>query len=169
MKSAAATPEAYLESVPAERRVVVERLRALVLETVPGATEQMQYGMLGYAYEGRPFAALASQKNYVALYLMDLYTQPGLREKHAAALAKLDVGKSCIRFSHDTDLPMETFRAILAQARTAVVSSGTLAAKPKPKPKPQPPKPSKAKPRTPKSKTPSKMPKSKAPKVTKSR
>lgn len=133
MRSAAATPDAYVASAPADRRAVLERLRALVLETVPRATEHMQYGMLGYAYEGRPFAALASQKDYLALYLMDLYTQPGLREKHAGALAKLDVGKSCIRFSPKAELPMETFRAILACATTAVVTSGTLAAKTKTK------------------------------------
>lgn len=143
MRSEAATPEEYIEGIPADRRAVVERLRALIVETVPEATEHMQYGMLGYAIRGRPFAALASQKNHLALYLMDLYTQPGLRALHAAALSKLDVGKSCIRFQPKHELPLDTFRAILSVAPTAVVTSGTLsavgakkaAAKKKPAPK----------------------------------
>lgn len=127
MRSEATTPEAYIAGIPEDRRAVVEKLRALVFEAVPGATEHIQYGMLGYAIGGRAFASLASQKNYVAFYLMDLYTQPGLREKHAAALSKLDVGKSCIRFQPKAELPLDTFRAILSVAPTAVVTRGTMA------------------------------------------
>jgi hypothetical protein len=85
--------------------------------------------MLGYAYEGRPFAAIAAQKNYLSLYLMDLYTQPGLRTQHAAALASLKMGKSCINLQRVDELPLATIRQILAVAPKVEVKSGTLAKK----------------------------------------
>jgi hypothetical protein len=67
----------------------VNAIRELVKKTVPRAGEAIVWGMIGFAIDGRPFAGVASRKSYLSLYLMDLYTQPGLRERHAAALAKL--------------------------------------------------------------------------------
>ena len=116
-----------MAAIPAERRPHVERLRKLVKDAVPAATEGMQWGMLGYAIGGRPFAAIASQKSYLSLYLMDLYTQPGLRKAHEKALAKLKMGKSCINFSSVDELPLDTIGAILRVAPDVVVKSGTMA------------------------------------------
>jgi uncharacterized protein YdhG (YjbR/CyaY superfamily) len=131
MKSQAKTPDEYLASVPAERRPHLERLRKLIKKSVPAASESMQWGMLGFAIDGRPFAALASQKNHLGLYLMDLYTQPALQKKHAAALRPLKMGKSCITFKSVDDLPLDTIAAILKEAPNVVVKTGTLAAKKK--------------------------------------
>src|SRR5512139_2679234 len=109
----ASDPEAYLAALDPERRAQLEQLRALVKRAVPAATEAMQYGLIGFAIAGRPFAALAAHKTTLSLYLMDLYTQPGLREQHAAALAKLKMGKSCINFKRVDELPLDTIFAIL--------------------------------------------------------
>ena len=133
MKSQAKTPAEYLASVPSDRRPHLERLRALIKKSVPAASESIQWGMLGFGINGRPFAALASQKNYLSLYLMDLYTQPGLRKKHAAALEPLKMGKSCINFDSVDALPLDTIAAILKEAPKVVVTTGTLAPKKKTK------------------------------------
>jgi uncharacterized protein YdhG (YjbR/CyaY superfamily) len=130
MKIDAKTPDEYVRKIDPERRPHVEQLRALVKRAVPKATESIVWGMIGYAYDGRPFAALASQKNYLSLYLMDLYTQPALRVKHEKALAKLKMGRSCINFSSAGDLPLETITAILKAAPKIQVETGTLARKP---------------------------------------
>jgi len=127
MKIEAKDGNGYVAAIPAERRPHVEKLRALVKKAVPRATEGIQYGMLGYAIEGRPFAAIASQKNYLSLYLMDLYTQPGLKKKHEKALSSLKMGKSCINFSSVDELPLDTIAAILREAPNVVVTSGTMA------------------------------------------
>ena len=129
MKIDAKTADEYLAKVDDERRPQLARLRALVKRSVPKATESIQWGMIGWAYEGRPFAALASQKNHMSLYLMDLYTQPGLRQKHAKALARLRIGKSCITFDSIEELPLDTIAAVLREAPNVVVATGTLAAK----------------------------------------
>src|SRR5439155_9983923 len=57
------------------------------------------------------FAGLASQKNYMSLYLMCLYgSQDHLqwfRREYAKAGKKLDMGKSCVRFKTIDDLPLD--------------------------------------------------------------
>ena len=129
MKLEAKNGAEYVAAIPAERRPHVEKLRALVKQAVPQATEGIQWGMLGYAIDGRPFAGIASQKSYLSLYLMDLYTQPALKKKHAAALKKLKMGKSCINFSSVDELPLDTIAAILREAPNVVVERGTMSKK----------------------------------------
>jgi uncharacterized protein YdhG (YjbR/CyaY superfamily) len=126
MKILASDPESYLAAVPKERRSHLETLRTLVKQSVPTATEGIFWGMLCYTIGERPFAALASQKNYLSLYLMDLYSQPGLRDQHAAALAHLKMGKSCINFHSTDELPLDTIAAILREAPNVVVKGGTM-------------------------------------------
>lgn len=127
VKIAAENPAAYLAAVPPERRPHLEKLRALIKKSVPAASESIVWGMIGFTIGERPFAALASQKNYLSLYLMDLYVQPGLREKHAEALSTLQMGKSCINFQSVDELPLTAIGAILREAPKVVVPSGTLA------------------------------------------
>lgn len=129
MKIEAKDGNGYVAAIPAERRPHVEKLRALVKKSVPRATEAIQYGMVAYTIEGRLVAAIASQKNYLSLYLCDLYTQPGLMKKHKKALAKLKMGKSCINFSSVDELPLDTIAAILREAPNVIVTKGTLKAK----------------------------------------
>jgi uncharacterized protein YdhG (YjbR/CyaY superfamily) len=129
MRIVADSPEAYLAAVPPERRPHLEKLRALIKKSVPRAREGINWGMLGYSIGERPFAAMASQKSYLSLYLMDLYTTPRLREQHAAALAELEMGKSCINFQSVEELPLDTIGAILREAPNVVVTGGTMAPK----------------------------------------
>ncbi|HLF04101.1 MAG TPA: DUF1801 domain-containing protein, partial [Dehalococcoidia bacterium] len=75
VKSAAATPEAYLDALPQERRAVIAAVRRVILENLPpGYQESMNWGMICYevplerfpkTYNKQPlmYAALASQKN----------------------------------------------------------------------------------------------------------
>ncbi len=116
MQSRAATPTAYLASLPPERLAVVKQLRATLQRHLPeGFEETMSYGMItwvvphrlypaGYHADPRqalPFVSLASQKQYVALYHMGLQ-QPELLAWFRAAwprhtTARLDLGKVCLR------------------------------------------------------------------------
>ena len=122
-RSDASTVEEYLDSLPADRREVVSRVREVILRNLPrGYSESMNWGMISYevplekypdTYNGRPlgYAALAAQKNYFVLYLLGAYQdseqERRLREGFDAAGKKLDMGKSCIRFKRLEDLPLE--------------------------------------------------------------
>ncbi len=112
--STAANVEEYLAELPPERAAVVEAVRDLVLDALPdGVEESMNYGMIAYeiplerypeTYNKQPlmFAGLAAQKHHYALYLHGVYAsdtaEQRLRGAYAEAGAKLDMGKSCVRF-----------------------------------------------------------------------
>jgi hypothetical protein len=73
-------------------------------------------------WDWRRWAALASQKNYMSLYLMNIYSDPEILERFKDAYHKsgknLDMGKSCIRFKRVEDLPLEIVGQTIA--RTSV-------------------------------------------------
>lgn len=125
MTSKATTPEQYIKELPADRKEAITQLRNTVLKNLPkGFRETMSYGMLGYVVPHEvypagyhcdsklplPFASIASQKNFIAFYHMGVYAMPELLKwftieysKHSPA--KLDMGKSCIRFKKPEHIP----------------------------------------------------------------
>ena len=123
VSSAAKTPEAYLASLPEERRAVISKIRDLIRKNLPkGYVESMNWGMLCYGiplerypdtYNGEPlgYVALAAQKNSYSLYLLGPYADEAevekLREGFAKAGKKLDMGKSCVRFKKPEDLALD--------------------------------------------------------------
>jgi len=113
LKSNAANVDEYLAEVPEGRREVLVVLRALIREVAPEATEGIEYGMPCFYRGGKLLFAMASQKNYMALYGC---TENGI-EQHREALGKLNCGKGCIRFQRLEQLPMGAIADIL---RTAV-------------------------------------------------
>jgi hypothetical protein len=133
MKSSAATVKDYLASLPADRRLVIESVRDVILKNLPeGYVETIQYGMLAYVVpldlypagylnrktEPLPYAALASQKNYMSLYLMGVYAGPDaswFRDAYKASGKKPDIGKSCVRFRKLEDLPLDVVGQAVAR------------------------------------------------------
>ncbi|MGN6110658.1 MAG: DUF1801 domain-containing protein [Kofleriaceae bacterium] len=117
------TVEDYLAKLPADRRAALSRVRAIVNENLPpGFEEGIQYGAITWyvplsrypvTYNGQPLAlaSLASQKNYMALYLMCVYGDAELerwfRAAYRAAGKKLDMGKACVRFDRIEALLLE--------------------------------------------------------------
>ncbi len=57
------------------------------------------------------FGALASQKNYMSLYLMNICSDEAVEkwfvEGYKASGKKLDMGKTCVRFKSLQDLPID--------------------------------------------------------------
>jgi uncharacterized protein YdhG (YjbR/CyaY superfamily) len=123
MRSEATTVEEYLAELSPERREIVETVRTTILENLPaGYQEAMNWGMITYqvplsihseTYNGKPlmYVALASQKNYLSLYLTGVYIDTEARQAFEAAYRatgkRMDIGKSCVRFRKLDDLPLE--------------------------------------------------------------
>jgi len=162
MQSKATTVQEYLSSLPADRRDAIERVREVILANLDEDYEEgMAYGMIGYSVphrifpagyhtdprQGLMFAALASQKNFMSVYVMGLYTGcDGANESELvrwfrdawakSGKKKLDMGKACIRFKKVDDLPLdvlgEAIRRIPAKvyvenyvnARRAIADAG---------------------------------------------
>ena len=132
MQSKATTVDAYLKSLPADRRAALQAVRKVILANLDkDYAECMNYGMIGYVVphavyppgyhcnpqQPLPFAGLASQKGHMSLYLMCVYGHAGheewLRAEYAKAGKKLDMGKACIRFKKAEDLLLPAIGAII--------------------------------------------------------
>jgi Domain of unknown function (DU1801) len=128
VKSEATTVEAYLMELPPDRRAAISELRKVILSNLPrGYVETMNWGMIAYevpfainpkTYNGKPlmYAALASQKNHMAVYLCSLYCVPGALEKFRASwkARKLDMGAACVRFKTLGDVDMDAIARVIA-------------------------------------------------------
>lgn len=131
LSSAAQTVASYLASLPEQRREPIARLRQLISKRLPAGFEEcMEYGMISYVvplsrypktYNGKPLAlaSLASQKQYMSLYLMSVYGDPEterwLSESFQRAGKRLDMGKSCVRFKSLEDLPLDVIGDVIAR------------------------------------------------------
>lgn len=134
MQSKATTVAQYLKELPADRRAIIAKVRQVILDNLDEDYEEgMQYGMIGYYVPHRvypagyhcdpkqplPFAGLASQKNYVAVYLTGLYSNPDherwFREAWAETGKKLDMGKCCVRFRQLEDVPLDVIGEAVAR------------------------------------------------------
>ena len=111
------TPQEYVDSLPEDRKIAIEKLRKTIISNLPeGFIEEMSYGMLGYivphsiypkGYHCKPnlplpFINIASQKNFIAFYHMGIYVNSELLDWFVLEYSKLikskiDMGKSCIR------------------------------------------------------------------------
>ncbi|WP_160136229.1 DUF1801 domain-containing protein [Chryseobacterium sp. c4a] len=119
--------EDYISKIPEERQEGFKKLFDVINNNLPnGFEEATNYGMLGWVVPLKtypagyhctpgtplPFINLASQKNFIALYHMGLYSRPELLDWFVAeypkySKRKLDMGKSCVRFKKTEDIPFE--------------------------------------------------------------
>lgn len=122
MRSEAQTVDQYLADLPADRRESISAVRDVIVQNLPeGIEEVMNWGMITYevpletcsdTYNGKPlmYAALASQKNHMAVYLTGIYMSDERRDafekKYRATGKRFDVGKSCVRFRKLDNLPL---------------------------------------------------------------
>lgn len=123
MKSTASTISDYLADMPPERQTAIGKVRETILKNLPkGYEEAINFGMITYqvpldiypdTYNKKPlmYAALANQKNHMAVYLTGIYMDEelyqGFEEKYRETGKRYDVGKSCVRFRKLDDLPLD--------------------------------------------------------------
>ena len=133
MQSKAVTVDAYMQELPEDRKEAMQKLRSVISENIPvGFQETMSYGMVGYVVPHSiypagyhctpalplPFTNLASQKNNIALYHMGIYGNPELlawfqEEYPKHTKAKLDMGKSCMRFKKMDQIPFDLIAELM--------------------------------------------------------
>ncbi len=105
-----------------ERREAIEKVRETILKILPsGYEETLNWGMITYqvplevypdTYNKKPlmYAALANQKNHMAVYLTAIYMDEKLNQDFEKSYRetgkRYDVGKSCVRFRKLDDLPL---------------------------------------------------------------
>ncbi len=111
------------------------RLHETIKVHIPdGFNETMQYGMpsfvvpldkypAGYLRDVKtplPFISVAIQKRHIAVYHMGIYTDEALLEWFKEVYptymkTKLNMGKSCIRFTNPSTLPLELIAELVSK------------------------------------------------------
>ena len=135
MKYIANSPEEYINQLPDERQDSFNKLRNTIVKHLPlGFEERMSYGMIGYVVPKSlypagyhcdpklplPFVNIASQKNFIPLYHMGIYTDPELLQWFQSEYAqqckyKVDMGKSCVRFKRMNDIPFDLIAGLMGK------------------------------------------------------
>jgi uncharacterized protein YdhG (YjbR/CyaY superfamily) len=101
--------DAYLATVPADKRPALERLRRIIRAAVPRAEETVSYGLAAFRLDGRVLVLLGATPSHCAFY-------PGSGTAVGAlgpALRGFSTSKGTIRFQPDRQLPAALVRRIV--------------------------------------------------------
>jgi uncharacterized protein YdhG (YjbR/CyaY superfamily) len=120
----AKTVKEYFAQLPKERREVLLFLHNLIQKTAPTLKPNFVYNMPGYglfpytsSYNKKvmewPVISVASQKNYMSVYVCAIDHGTYVAEKFKKELGKVSVGKSCIRFKKLEDLNLKTLKTVI--------------------------------------------------------
>lgn len=91
----------YIKSFPKEIQILLEKLRAIILENAPDAVESISYGMPAYKTFGKPLVYFAAYKNHIGFY-----ATPTGHSEFANELSKYKQGKGSVQFPLDA-VPFE--------------------------------------------------------------
>lgn len=139
MRSTVTSVDQYIKELAPDRQAAIMQLRKEILKTLPkGFKEEMSYGMIGYVVPHSlypkgyhcapalplPFMNIASQKNFIAIYNMAVYSDKKLldwftNEFAKASTTKLDMGKSCIRFKKMDSIPFKLIGELAGKVTVA--------------------------------------------------
>jgi uncharacterized protein YdhG (YjbR/CyaY superfamily) len=101
----------YFDTVPKDRKPVIEKLHKLIVGLYPGAKVDMSYRMPTYkAKDG--WVAIANQKHYVSLYTCGAHHIAGFKEKYPG----IKTGKGCINFKVTDQIPVAALKAVIKHA-----------------------------------------------------
>jgi hypothetical protein len=122
----AKNPQEYIAKIDEPRKSEIQKLHDLIREYAPKLEPFMISGMIGYGKyhykypSGREgdwcTIALASQKNYISVYVCVMNGEQYLAERYKSELPKASIGKSCIRFKKTVDIDLEILKEIIKKS-----------------------------------------------------
>ena len=122
----AKTPKEYIDLIDEPRKSEIVKLDKFIRKTVPKLKPFVLVGMIGYGvfpYKNHAekmvdwaTIALASQKNYISVYVCATTDHGYVPEKYKKELPKASIGKSCIRFKKVEDIDLEVLAKIFKEA-----------------------------------------------------
>ena len=103
--------QAFLVTLPEDRRKALQHLRELTVKTCPAAVEGFGYGMPGYKYHGRPLIYFSSFKNHMSIFAVGY---EGIN-RHRAELADYEVRAGTIHFQAAKPLPDKLAKTLIKE------------------------------------------------------
>ena len=105
------TAKEYLDKQEPERKKLMSAIHKIVMEAdkkvEPSVEKMMGVEMIQYKYEGEIFLyALASNKDYMSLHLMPMYSGKPIHDKFSKLLSKAKFQKGCINFANAEAMPL---------------------------------------------------------------
>src|SRR5688500_10518355 len=85
----------YIQEAPAERQAVLLKFQQMCREFLPSLEETMDYMVPSYKRNGEVEVAFASQKHFIALYILRKPVIDAYRDE----LKGQSIGKGCIRYT----------------------------------------------------------------------
>jgi len=102
------TVNEYIASFPKEIQQILKTVRAIIIESAPGAEESISYGMPAYKLNKKPLVYFAAFKNHIGFY-----ATPSGHSQFAEELSRYKQGKGSVRFPLDQPMPLDLIRRIV--------------------------------------------------------
>jgi hypothetical protein len=122
----AKTPEEYIALIDEPRKSEIQKIHDFITKTIPDLKPRILSGMIGYgtyAYKSKSgrvgewsVVALASQKNYISIYVCGVTDGAYVAEKHKDELKPASVGKSCIRYKKLSDINFDVLKKVILES-----------------------------------------------------
>jgi hypothetical protein len=120
----AQSPAEYIDRLEEPRRSDIRDVDALIRKLAPNLEPHLASGMLAYGryhYKGKSkgtegewfHIGLASNKNYISLYVMAADEDGYLAESYKDKLPKANIGRSCVRFKRLSDLDPKALKELI--------------------------------------------------------
>ncbi|MFG0248620.1 MAG: iron chaperone [Phycisphaeraceae bacterium JB051] len=109
------TLNAYLQSIPQQRRQRFDTLMQLIVDAYLDATVDMQYRMPTFHNADKGWCALANQKHYISLYTCGPKNISDFKTKHP----QIKCGKGCINLTDTVELPLADLKLVIDNAMHA--------------------------------------------------
>ena len=107
-QSAPTTIDAYITAFRPEVQALLQQIRQVIHETVPGLGETISYGMPTFTLNGKYLVYIAAHKKHIGLY-----PAPTGGEAFQEAVAVYGGGKGTLKFPLDKPMPFDLIRRVV--------------------------------------------------------
>jgi hypothetical protein len=121
--------EEYIAKLEEPRKSEVAALNALIRKTAPNLTPFILNGILAYGPWHYKYASgregdwfrigVASNKNYISLYICAADGDGYVAERYKESLPKASIGRSCVRFKRLSDLDQQSLKKLIREGARA--------------------------------------------------
>jgi uncharacterized protein YdhG (YjbR/CyaY superfamily) len=102
------TADEYIAGFPNDIQLILNQIRAIILQNAPEAEESISYGMPAYKLKGKVLVYFAGFKNHIGFY-----ATPSGHTEFARELSRYKQGKGSVQFPLNQPIPYELIAQIV--------------------------------------------------------